>query len=317
MGNKRLSGRKRYIFLFILGMVVFLYPSFSNLYYSYLTMGPQVHTPSSGFVKEPAEQVKDITVSDGELEQIKSDPEMKPLLSKELDYIRAYNKKLGSSNGETPDPFGDGSTPKLEPGHDGDRGAVFAYIKIPRINQTLPVYLGATEEHLKKGAAVIKGTSIPVGGENTNSVIAGHTGMVKKLFSDLPELGPGDEITITNPWETLYYKVTGNKLIWPDQEEYLSVVPGKDMITLLTCYHGTQGNDRLLVFAERYYPVGKAEVNKQEKRDERLPQYISEVELEVKPWYKKSKTLLGAAAVILFFLFLYTFFSKKKDINKE
>jgi hypothetical protein len=80
--------------------------------------------------------------------------------------------------------------------------------------------------------------------------------LVQKFFTDLPELAIGDTITITNRWETLHYRVTGNILIWPDQSEYLAVVRGKDMITLLTCYDGTAANDRFLIFAERWYPEG-------------------------------------------------------------
>jgi sortase A len=333
MRQSRFLGKKRYIFLFILGAMVFLYPAFSNLYYKYIIIKSQVlNTPSQTPATKESDSI-DAKLSDREFEEIESDPIMNPLLSKEINYLRAYNKRLSAAAGYKTDPFGndDGSYIKLDITEDADGVAVFAYIKIDKINQTLPVYLGATDEHLKKGVAVIQGTSIPVGGENTNSVIAGHTGLVKKFFTDLPKLKPGDEIQITNRFETLYYKVTGNKLIWPDQDEYLATATGKDMITLLTCYHGTTQNDRLLVFAERDFPEGKSEVKKEEKpkapktkekaetnketekQEADSYDYLIEVELEEKSWYERTQTFATVAAAILICIFIYTYLDKKNS----
>lgn len=329
MKKSRFLGKKRFIFLFIFGALVFLYPAFSNLYFKYSIIKSQslqnsIQTPP---LKES--DSNDVTVSDREFKQIESDPAMEPLLSKKLSYLMAYNKKLSASAGYKTDPFGndDGGSINLETAEDADGAKVFAYIKIDKINQTLPVYLGATDEHLKKGVAVIQGTSIPVGGEDTNSVIAGHTGLVKKFFTDLPELEPGDKIEITNRWGTLYYKVTGNKLIWPDQSEYLASALGKDMITLLTCYHGTSENDRLLVFAERYSPEEKSEVKKEQKpkvpmtegkaevnKEKAQYEYLTEVEIGGKPWYEKTQTYATVAAVILICILLYTYFGKKNKL---
>lgn len=271
MKANRLAGQKRYIFIFILGMIVFLYPTFSNLYYNYVTN--RSLEKDNLYVTVPSNSTEELEIMAGN-----------------IDVLDNHNEIQG-----------------IESDVEGD--SIFAYIKIDKIHQTLPVYIGATDEHLNKGVAVIQGTSIPIGGENTNSIIAGHTGMVEKFFTDLPELEPGDEIVITNSLETLYYKVTGNKLILPEEEEYLSVVEGKDIITLLTCYHGTTKNDRLLVFAERYYPEEKIEY----KRDIDVYSYLSEVELDAKPWYKKTNTLIISSAVILSFIFMYIFFGKKKN----
>lgn len=323
MRNGRFSGKKRYILLFVFGMMVFLYPTFSNLYYNYVTTrnlnikiasASSISKGSSGRTDTGTGNT-DNTVSDKEFRQIESDPSMKILLNKELDYLREYNKKLWTNSRDVTDPFGtdDKDTEKFQISKDNDGASVFAYIKIDKIHQLLPIYLGATDGHLYKGVAVIQGTSIPVGGENTNSVIAGHTGMIQKFFTDLPELKPGDVIEIINRWETLYYKVTGNKLIWPYQEEYLAVVPGKDIITLLTCYHGTPENDRLLVFAERYYPDQKAQDSKKDKTDKADGgnySYLTKAELKVKPWYEKTQIFMIGAAVIMFGLFLYVFLRK-------
>lgn len=254
MRREKTKGNTRYILLFLVGMLVFLYPLFSNLYYDYYVLDLQ-RDEELAFAN--LELDEDATLDDADLITIATDPEMTPLLDKNQDYLSTYNESLWNQSLSTVDPFGEGeisedTVPKVS----ADYSSIFAYIDIPKINQTLPIYLGATDEHLAVGAAVIQGTSLPIGGNNTNSVISGHTGLVQKFFTDLPELAIGDTITITNRWETLHYRVTGNILIWPDQSEYLAVIPEKDMITLLTCYDGTTANDRFLIFAERWYPEG-------------------------------------------------------------
>ncbi|GFZ34311.1 class C sortase [Clostridium zeae] len=322
MKSNKLVGQKKYIFLFILGMLVFMYPTFSNAYYSYKIMKSttNVISPSSKAPQFSSSQEKNekennrIQISDKEFQEIQSDPAMKPLLNKDEDYIKEYNKRLWNLSGCTTDPFhSENGIPVEDNMKTEDKTSIFAYIKINKIHQTLPIYLGATDDHLNKGVAVIQGTSIPVGGENTNSVIAGHTGQIQKFFTDLPELVPGDIVEITNHWQTLYYKVTGNKVILPDQQEYLNVVKSLDMITLLTCYSSTPKNDRLLVFAERYYPYEENEKIKKIEDVSSYP-YLSQVELKVKPWYEKPQTFIIGFAVILVCLFIYTFFSKKKDL---
>lgn len=320
----KLVGQKKYIIVFVLGMLVFMYPTFSNAYYSYRIAKSTDHVISSSDKdpqlsnnQEKGEEENSTTqISDKDFQEIQSDPTMKPLINKAEDYIKEYNKRLWNLSGRTTDPFrSENGNPVEDNIKIEDKTSIFAYIKINKIHQVLPIYLGATDDHLNKGVAVIQGTSIPVGGENTNSVIAGHTGQLQKYFTDLPDLAPGDIIEITNPWQTLYYKVTGNKVILPDQQEYLNVIKGLDMITLLTCYSRTPKNDRLLVFAERYFPYEQNEKNKEKRKEiEDLSSYhyLSQVELKVKPWYEKPQTFIVGIAVILVSLFIYTFLSKKK-----
>lgn len=254
MRREKRKGNTRYILLFLMGMLVFLYPLFSNLYYDYYVLDLQSDEQLAFAIRDLDESA---VLDEADLTAIAADPEMTPLLDKNQDYLSTYNDSLWNQTLSTVDPFGEGEiTEDTVPKVSADYSSVFAYIEIPKIDLTLPIYLGATDDHLAVGAAVIQGTSLPIGGNNTNSVISGHTGLVQKFFTDLPELAVGDTITITNRWGKLHYRVTGNMLIWPDQNEYIAVVPGKDMITLLTCYDGTATNDRLLVFAERWYPEG-------------------------------------------------------------
>ncbi len=130
---------------------------------------------------------------------------------------------------------------------------IFGVISIPSIGLQMPIYLGTTYQHLADGAAHLSQTSIPIGGENTNAVIAGHRGWQgAAYFRDITELKPGDIVIITNLWDELQYRVTETKIIAPYDINQVFIRPGKDMVTLLTCHpYASGGRQRYLVFCER------------------------------------------------------------------
>ena len=130
---------------------------------------------------------------------------------------------------------------------------VFGVIKIPKMELEMPLYLGASDENMSNGAAVLAQTSIPIGGSSTNAVIAGHRSWNGyKYFLDIELLELGDEVYITNLWETLTYKVTEIKIINPNDIEAILIQRDRDMVTLLTCHpYGSGGRYRYLVFCER------------------------------------------------------------------
>lgn len=128
---------------------------------------------------------------------------------------------------------------------------VLGYISIPAIDVKLPIYNGASEDNMAKGAAYLANTSLPVGGDNTNCVIAGHTrwnGVY--IFKRITELDVGDEIYITNFWETLVYKVAETKVIIPNDSQNIYIQPGRNLLTLSTCHPYPEKYQRYLVFAE-------------------------------------------------------------------
>ena len=138
----------------------------------------------------------------------------------------------------------------------GDYGLddeVFGVISIPKLELEMPLYLGASDEHLSDGAAVLSQTSIPVGGSNTNCVIAGHRGWYgASYFRYINELQPGDEVIITNLWESLRYTVVESKTILPNDVEAIHIQENRELLTLLTCHPpASGGKERLLVFCER------------------------------------------------------------------
>lgn len=129
---------------------------------------------------------------------------------------------------------------------------IIGTLSIPAINLFYPIYDGATNQNLLSGVARIDGTSYPVGGINTNSVIAGHNGYAgRTYFSRIDRLVSGDLINIQNRKELLTYEVYGTAVIKPDDVAALAVIPGQDTVTLLTCTSPPPGTHRYLVFAKR------------------------------------------------------------------
>ena len=118
---------------------------------------------------------------------------------------------------------------------------------------SIPLYLGATASHMAEGAAHLSQTSLPIGGRNTNCVIAGHRGWNgADYFRYITDLQPGDEVMITNLWETLTYRVTDTRIIMPNEVEQILIQEGQDMITLLTCHpYASGGKQRFLIFCDR------------------------------------------------------------------
>ena len=129
----------------------------------------------------------------------------------------------------------------------------FGVIQIPKLDLEMPLFLGASNQHMADGAAVLTETSIPIGGSNTNAVIAGHRGYGGASYLRyIPDLTVGDTVVITNLWEQLTYQVVGEKIIDPHEVDEILIQPGKDMVTLLTCHpYASGGRQRYLVYCER------------------------------------------------------------------
>lgn len=128
---------------------------------------------------------------------------------------------------------------------------ILGYITIPTIDIKLPIYNGASTENMAKGAAYLAHTSLPVGGENTNCVIAAHTRYKSiYMFKRITELNVGDEIYITNFWETLVYQVVETKVIDPNDSQNIYIKANRSLITLSTCHPYPDNYQRYLVYAE-------------------------------------------------------------------
>ncbi len=137
----------------------------------------------------------------------------------------------------------------------GLKEEVFGVITIPAMELEMPIYLGATEKHMADGAAHLSQTSLPIGGNNTNCVIAGHRGYGgASYFRYIDQLQIGDTVTVTNLWEQLIYRVAEIKIIYPYEVDEILIQPGRELLTLLTCYpYASGGKQRYLVICERVY----------------------------------------------------------------
>ncbi|MFQ7841004.1 MAG: class C sortase, partial [Thomasclavelia spiroformis] len=116
----------------------------------------------------------------------------------------------------------------------------------------MPVYLGASKENMAKGITVLANTSLPIGGKNTNSVLAGHRGYRGvPFFRDIENLQVGDEITVNNYWQEIKYIVSDIQIILPSESEKILIQEGKDMITLITCHPYRRNYQRYVVYCVR------------------------------------------------------------------
>ena len=167
--------------------------------------------------------------------------------------MESYNKDLFQNGQQIVDAWSYEQTP-LDLSLLNSDEPVIGYIEIPDMKVRLPLFLGASPDNLGKGAAVLSETSMPVGGANTNCVIAGHRGWNgMAYFQRIENLTEGSKVYITNPWETLVYKVASAKIIGPDDVSSILIQPGEDMITLFTCHPYVIGGGpyRYLVFCKR------------------------------------------------------------------
>lgn len=129
-----------------------------------------------------------------------------------------------------------------------EKNGIMAYIEIPRIDVYEPVYHGTSEEVLAKGVGHLEGTSLPIGGESTHTVLSGHTGLPEaEIFTKLESVKEGDIFLIHVLNETLAYKVDQIKVVEPSETDDLKIVPGYDYATLVTCTPYGINSHRLLV----------------------------------------------------------------------
>lgn len=125
-------------------------------------------------------------------------------------------------------------------------------LTVPKIAQELPVYAGTSEVVLQKGVGHMEGTSLPIGGVNTHTVVTAHRGLPNaRLFTDLDKLGEGDRFYYTNIKETIAYQIYDIEVIEPDNFDALLIEEDKDLFTLLTCTPYMVNSHRLLVKGKR------------------------------------------------------------------
>ncbi|MDD5799237.1 MAG: class C sortase [Coriobacteriales bacterium] len=165
-----------------------------------------------------------------------------------LSQARAYNEVLA------------GQTPEIDPNQilpydqqlTFDRDPMMSWVEIPSINVGMPIYHGTSDSALMAGVGHLEGTSLPVGGASTHTVLTAHSGMSNlRMFDDIRDLRPGDLVLLHTMGEVLAYKVDSSEVVWPDDVSSLGIQDGQDLLTLVTCTPYGVNDHRLLVHCER------------------------------------------------------------------
>ncbi len=204
--------------IFVCGLSLFLYPTVSNLYNQYLNH-KLIGDYKEAFATTTPEQ-----------------------LSEAMDTAKEYNKsftdrnkleELGLTYENTLNAAGNG---------------IMGYIEIPKISVSLIIYHSIEENVLQKGIGHVPETHLPIGGKSTHCVLAGHTGLPSaKLLTNIDHLKIGDRFYIHVLNEVLEYKIDDIVVVEPDEVSRLSVLSGKDCVTLVTCTPYGVNSHRLLV----------------------------------------------------------------------
>lgn len=126
------------------------------------------------------------------------------------------------------------------------------YVHIPKLGVSLPIYHGTEEETLDRGVGHLIGSSLPIGGSSTHTILTGHSGLAsQKMFSDLDKLEIGDTFYLEVLNEVLAYEVDQINTVLPHDTTYLGLEEGKDLCTLVTCTPFGVNTHRLLVRGHR------------------------------------------------------------------
>ncbi|WP_077074423.1 class C sortase [Aedoeadaptatus urinae] len=220
--------------IFVLGFLILMYPQVSRLYYRV-----QSTQEVSAFEEGKA------ALSDEEIK-------------KRMALARDFNDSLVNQNMEDPYSKARHERGRAAYAHMLEIHEQIGHIQIPTIDLDIPIRAGTSEEVLQTSAGHLEGTSLPIGGNSTHTVITAHSGLpTAKLFTDIRDLKEGDRFYIHNIAETLAYEVDQIKVVEPSNFEDLLVVPGHDYATLLTCTPIGINSHRLLVRGHRV-PYDKA-----------------------------------------------------------
>ncbi len=170
-----------------------------------------------------------------------------------LEALQEYNRQLCTEKQCNLTDLEACETPAADLTTYGIDDEIIGVLEIPAMELTMPVSLGASDTHLAAGAAVLGNTSAPIGGNNTNCVIAGHRGWRgADYFRHIDKLAVGDTVTLTNLWKTLTYTVEDIQIIQPHEVEKIKIQQGRDLLTLLTCHpYASGGKQRYVIYCER------------------------------------------------------------------
>ena len=237
------------LLIFAAGLGIMLYPSLQGAITDHRII-QEAHEFLEKLETIPTKPEAETTEPTEPTEPTETEPVLYPEL---LNAMQSYNQQIWEEKqAGLCDPWSY-EQPSFTLGDYGLEDEVFGVITIPRLQLEMPIYLGATYKHMADGAAHLSQTSLPIGGENTNCVIAGHRGWGgASYFRYITELEAGDEVIITNLWGELRYTVVETKIIDPNDVEEILIQQDRELLTLLTCHpYASGGKYRYVVYCER------------------------------------------------------------------
>ena len=215
----------------LLALVLILYPLISNAYYE--RHKAEIHTEYQGQV----EQMDKTKLIEAKENAMAYNEAIKPVLENADGYSSEALEQAAQNYEIQLDVTGTG---------------IMGYVNIPKINVNLPIYHGTTAETLEQGIGHLLGSSLPVGGTSTHSVLTAHSGMAsQKMFSDVNLMEEGDIFHVEVLGEMLTYEVVAINTVLSENTELLGIVSGEDLCTLVTCTPFGVNSHRLLVCGSR------------------------------------------------------------------
>ena len=264
------------VLLFLVALCLTLYPLISN--YVNQKYASQIHTA----YQEVMEQIDDSALWEAKEQAEIYNHSLIPGASTQDAYSQEGLKAASQDYNSQLDVAGNG---------------IMGYVEIPKISVNLPIYHGTENDSLERGIGHLLGSSLPVGGESTHTILSGHSGMAsQKMFTDLEQLIVGDVFYLHILNETLAYQVVEINTVLPYNTSLLGIVPGEDLCTLVTCTPYGVNTHRLLVRGSRI-PYAEAELLVEETAEEGPAKST---------WEQKyiEGLLWGAAAVLLLLLLI-------------
>lgn len=233
--------------LVLTGVAVFLYPH-----------------AASWFSQREQSRVTAISMAQME-EPPNNDPEFR---AAELERAHEYNHALGSGallEANSTIPTGQGESAGDDYVYEdllNTSGTGFmGRLQYDELDIDLPIYHGTDDATLLQGVGHLEGTSLPVGGEGTRSVLTAHRGLPSAtLFNDLDESRIGDTFSVAVLDQVITYRVVDIQVIDPTDTEILLPNPDRDLLTLVTCTPLGVNSHRIIVTGERLLPTPESDV---------------------------------------------------------
>ena len=254
------------LLIFLVGLGFFIYPIASKMVIN------KKARDNVDIFEEERDKIIEEAINDGKLPSdtkmpvddngkpapykiVMSDAEPKsdqPYLDKLYQYMLSRNKELFETGQKSFNSSSSYMYPEIDLKDYGISSKSIGTLEIGKLDLRLSIFLGANDDNMMAGCGHLTNTSYPIGGTNTNCVIAVHRGLGGSDFLRYVEkLEAGDIVRIENFWYTLEYKVTQVRIIAPDDVKPILIQDGKDMLTLYTCHPYGVNSQRYLVYCER------------------------------------------------------------------